>query len=370
MPLGTVITGLAVRSALGEDAEALWAAVQSGASALAPARGFDASGFGDPRVAQVWTEAESAEDDPALRILGSHGRLLDGVARAAHAAADLAALPREEVGLFVGLGMVDAPQADLVPAALASRDADGRLSLTRFFAGGYRSVHPLWPLSMLGNVAAGQVAIDLDLRGDNLVTASDADAGLRALLEAARSVHDGACRAALAGGASGRVGPACLARLTLQGRLPGVSPGEGGAALVLEGEASAAGRGRTVLARVRGGATAFGRAGGRPGPDAAAFERALTAALTEAGASGADLVLAHADGHPATEEAEAAALERTGLSGARRVTSKRAVGHLGAGAAALDACLAAQALQAGTRRAVVVAAGAYGGAGALVLEAA
>ena len=40
--------------------------------------------FAVGEAAQIWREAYTPEDDPALRILGPHGRLLDGVALEAH----------------------------------------------------------------------------------------------------------------------------------------------------------------------------------------------------------------------------------------------------------------------------------------------
>jgi 3-oxoacyl-[acyl-carrier-protein] synthase II len=251
-----VITAAAVRTALGTDAETTWARLQAGESAVGPVQGFDARGFGDVRAAQIWREPEGPEDDPALRILGSHGRLLDEVAREVHDAGALAALARETVGLFVATDMVDSPVEDLRAAALASRDEAGGTSLADFFGGAYRQIHPLWPLSMLNNVAVGQIAIDLDLRGDNLVLASDALAGVRALIEAARSVAAGACRAAIAAGVAGRVSPALLQRRAFQGR--DGPPGEGAAAIVLERASDARARGVRPLARVRGGTTTFG----------------------------------------------------------------------------------------------------------------
>ncbi len=251
------ITAAALRTALGNDAATVWRRIQAGESAVAPVKGFDASGFGeDVQAAQIWTEPETPEDDPALRILGPHGRLLDAVALEAHAAAGLESVPRERVGLFVGMGMVDSPIDDLITAALAARNGSDRLSLTSFFAGAFRQIHPLWPLSMLNNVAAGQIAIDLDLRGDNLVLAADGPGGIRALLEAAYAVDEGACRCAIAAGVSGRVAAAVLARRVLDRR--DEPPGEGSAALVLEREKDALARGAPVLGIVRGGATSFG----------------------------------------------------------------------------------------------------------------
>ena len=359
------VTAAALRCALGETPAQAWSRVRAGESGLAPITTFDASGFGDPKAAVLWTSPDGPEDDPALRILGSHGRILDAVAREAHDAAGFGALARERVGLFAGMGMVDAPVHDLAAAALASRRGGQPLTLDAFFRGGYRAVHPLWPLSMLGNVAVGQVSIDLDLRGDNLVLSSEADAGLRAVLEGARSVQSGACDAALVGGASGRVTPQALARLALQERLGPVEPGEGGAMLALARDGAA-------LAYVAGGGSAYGRSLLGSGPDAEAWARALRAALAEADAAAAsiDLVFLHAEGLREADLAEEEALADVGLGEAATVRTKEALGHATAGAGPVDLALATAALGSDARRVLVLASGPLGGASALVLEAA
>lgn len=369
MGLRVAVTAAALRSALADDPHAAWQRLVAGESALAPIEGFDASGFGAPQAAQIWKEPDGPEDDPALRILGPHGRILDAVARAAHAAGCLDALPRERIGLFAGMGMVDAPVHDLAAAAVAARLPGAGLTLDAFFDGGYRAIHPLWPLSMLGNVAVGQVSIDLDIRGDNLVLASDADAGLRALLEGARSVARGDCSAALAAGVSGRVTPQALARLALQERLGPVELGEGGAGLTFD--LPTPDRDVSARAWLTGGGTAYGRSL-EGGPDFDAWRRAIGAALAEAGleASAIDLVFCHAEGHGPADREERDALEAVGLDGARAIRSKEALGHLGAGAPAADLALAVAALGEDGARALILAGGPLGGAGALVVEAA
>jgi 3-oxoacyl-(acyl-carrier-protein) synthase len=319
-------------------------------------------------------------------MLGHHGRILAAAARAAHDEAGFAALRREDVGLFAAMGSVDPAAADLAPAVLASRPAGGAFDLARFFESGFRAIHPLWPLKMLNNVAAGQVAIDLDVRGEGLVLASDADAGTQTLGEALDAIADGVVRGALAGGVSEQLSPHSLARRRL--RVPeaaaaSASPlGEGGAVLALEAPGSAADRGARVLALLAGAGSAF--AAGGPGDLADALERAARDALEDAGRRPADVDAVFAGGD---DGAVAEALRR--LLGPRardaaRVSTRGAIGDLLAGAAAADVAIAVRAIRAGAlppaaggapRRArpacvLVLAHGAAGGAGALVVEAA
>jgi 3-oxoacyl-[acyl-carrier-protein] synthase II len=290
VPYRAAIVGCAATTALGADLDETWAALRAEKSAAQPWP--DSGGWGGrpPQVARMPDARSGLEDDPALRILGRHGEWLDLCARRAHAEARLGELPREEVGLFVALGMVDSPPEELASAVLASRGADGVFDLARFFEGGFRTVHPLWPLSMLANVAVGQVAIGLDLRGDNVVLGSEGDAGARAIGEAWQALSLGTVKAALAGGAAEPISEASLARYDLRGtlehptrtRLNEVLPGEGSAVLALEDPASARARAVPILGYVAGHGMAFGQAAG---PDA------MGAALASAGLTHADVDL-------------------------------------------------------------------------------
>ena len=403
------IVAAAARTALGRDLPATWEALLAGEGSVRPVTGFDASGFGTPCAAQVATEAAATDGDPAMRILGRHGHLLLGMIAEVHERGEVDRVPRERVGLFVALGTTDSPVEDLAPGVLASRGSDSRLDLARFFAGAYRQVHPLWPLAMLNNVAAGQIAIDLDLRGDNTVLSSESDAGVRACLEAVHSLREGTADVALTGGVAETVAPASLARLRLRGVLgdgparplapdgAGCSPGEGAAAFVLAPERALGAR--RPLAFLRGGATAWGRDPARPGPTREAFRRAVAEALRASGVKGDDLdaVFLHAEGRAEQDRAELLAVGDVCGRRARLVALKGALGHAGSAAPFLDLAVAVRAVAAGTlpptlpagprlaeaegrsatraeaavlRRILVVAAGAHGGAGALVLEAA
>jgi 3-oxoacyl-[acyl-carrier-protein] synthase II len=382
--LAVALPAAEVVTALGGDLAATWDALLAGATAVSS---FGPAGEG-PRAAPVFGDAEQ-EDDPILRILGRPGQLLERAVRRASDGARLAALARERVGLHVAIGMGDLGVEDLGPAVLASREG-GRLDLARFFAGGYRQIHPLWPLSALGNVGVGQISIDLDVRGDNLVLASEADAGLRAILEGAFAVAEGACDATLAGGASEALGPGAFLRLALRGRE--AAPGEGAAALALVREGDGA-----PLGLLRGGATAFGLAEGGLGPTEDAVGRAVEGALRSAGwaARDVDAVFLHAEGTEALDEAEVRAVDRTLGARVRLVATKGALGHLAAAAPAADVAIALAACHAGRlppsrapaplldatrgrlaaapvacplRRFMVLASSSHGGAGALAAE--
>jgi 3-oxoacyl-(acyl-carrier-protein) synthase len=356
VPFRAAIVGGAATTAFGDLAatvEALWA----GRSAVMPwpeAAAWD----GRPPWAARIPDVRGSEDDPTQRMLGRHGEWLDLCARAAHAQAGFRALPPEDVGLFAALGMVDSPPEDLAASVVASRGADGVVDPARFFAGAYRSIHPLWPLAMLANVAAGHVSIGLDLRGDNVVLASDACAGGRALAEACRALEVGAAQAVLAGGAAEPVTESSLVRRDLQGSLmrapkpstAGFAPGEGGAVLALEEPGSARERGARILGWISGSGAAVGDHAMR-----VATERALMSAQQEL----ADIDLWLMGGLPLPQgtilrtgwEKDLVAAWLASPGDQRWVGAGAALGDLGPAAAAFDVLLALACFERGVPRA-------------------
>jgi hypothetical protein len=230
-------------TALGEGLLATLEAMRRGLGAVRP---LEDLGDGCSGARLEGERPESAAAGPGGRVVTPHGAVLDRVGAAVHAAARGAALPPEAVGLYVATGMIDSAPADLLPAIAASRGGDGDFDAGRFLEDGFRSLHPLWPLAMLPNVVVGQMAADLDVRGDHLVTGPEADA-----------VRDGVVRGAVAAGVSETVGPGSLARARLRG-VAATPIGEGGAALWLEREDEARARGLSPLGRLCGWATAFG----------------------------------------------------------------------------------------------------------------
>jgi 3-oxoacyl-(acyl-carrier-protein) synthase len=353
VPPPVAIVGVGARTALGPDLETTWEAIEAGRSAL------EVVGTWEERVPLLGArlpEAEpGADDDSVARILGHHGAILQACARAAHEAARGAEIPREAFGAYVATGMVDARPQDLARAAAASRAADGTVDLDAFFGGAFREIHPHWPLSMLGNVAVGQVATDLEIRGDDVVLASGPDAGAAAFVEALDALRDGVVRAALVAGVSERVCPASIERVFSRSGTFAHPPGEGGAALVLEDDASAKARGVRVLGHVLGAATAFD-----PGGREAIWRDSVAAAADEA--------LAHAALRRA--DVSLVVLDGTGpLHGTRGTPFEpaRSVGGLGAGAIAFGVVASLRAMKRGGT-ALVCALSPLGGAGAVVVD--
>lgn len=370
-----VITGAGIVCALGSTPPSVWDAVISGNHGIRPLEGFDASGFDCAVGAQVPALSPHAlgVDPRETRIMNTHSSILLKATRDAFLASglDAAPIPRESIAFFAGMGMVDYRIEDLLPAVVKSCDAQGALDYASFYAEGYREIHPLWPLSMLNNISFCQVAIDLDIQGENTVFSPHADSGAQAVSEAMKCVEEGKCTAAVAAGVSETITPLSLARAQLSGILntsaesgedpvkpfdvnrKGTAPGEGCGVVVLELSSSAEKRGIAPLAVMSGYGTSFDPEPGCPGPSAKALTAAMKSALARAEihSSAIDLVISHGEGTPDGDRKEIEAIHEVFSESAERVkvfSSKGAVGHLLAAAPVVDLVLGISILRNGT----------------------
>ena len=370
-----VITGAGIVCALGNSLPSVWDAVVSGHHGIRPLEGFDAAGFDCAVGAQVPAlSPHSLGIDPRdTRIMNTHSSMLLKAARDAFSASGLDAtpLPKETIAFFAGMGMVDYRVEDLLPAVLNSLDTRGELDYAAFYTGGYREIHPLWPLSMLNNISFCQVAIDLDIQGENTVFSPHADSGAQAVSEAVKCVEEGKCAVALAAGVSETITPLSLARGHLSGILnrsaesgevsvkpfdlnrKGTVLGEGCGVVVLELHSSAEKRGVVPLAAVSGYGTSFDPEAGCPGPSARAIVASMKSALARAEIhpSDIDLIISHGEGSPDGDRKEIEAIQQLFSESTERVkvfSSKGAVGHLLAGAPVVDLVLGMAILRSGT----------------------
>jgi 3-oxoacyl-[acyl-carrier-protein] synthase II len=83
---------------------------------------------------------------------------------------------------------------------------------------------PLWPLSMLNNISFCQVAMNLDIQGENTVFSPHGDSGVMAVAEGMKALWDQRARVVLCGGVSEKVNPLSLARAHLNGILNTTGP--------------------------------------------------------------------------------------------------------------------------------------------------
>ncbi|ATL32214.1 beta-ketoacyl-[acyl-carrier-protein] synthase family protein [Streptomyces formicae] len=234
-------------------------------------------------------------------------------------------------------------------------------------AGQPERVSPLALPRSVPNMAAGEVAIDLDARGPNFTTASACASGATAIGVARDLLRSGTCDIVLTGGsesARSRMTATCFTRmraLSRRGAEPhlasrpfdaardGFVLGEGAAVLVLERLSHARARQAPVMALLRGyGAGSDAHHPVAPHPDGEGAARSIGAALQDAGCAPRDigLVNAHGTSTPLNDAAEAAALTRVfGLDVPPVTASKGVIGHALGAAGAIQAAYTVLALR-------------------------
>jgi 3-oxoacyl-[acyl-carrier-protein] synthase II len=369
-----VITGTGMVSSLGFTATATWDALLAGKSGIGPIRGFDAGGFDCPLAAQVKqvSPSELGIHPRDARIMDTHSFMMMKCSHDAYKEArlDTASCAGEDIGFFAGMGMVDYHVDDLLPTVMRSSDDEGNVDYDKFFSGGYQEIYPLWPLSLLNNISFCQVAISLDIRGENAVFSPHADSGAQAIAEGAEALLARKARAVLAGGVSMKVSPQSLARAHLSGVLyrgeggedatcrpfsvsrRGTVMGEGCGMVVMELLSSALSRGVRAGIKISGFGFSFGKAEGPSGPAAGAICRSMQKAMEKAGLrqKEIDLIIANGDGTLSGDRNEMEAIETVFSESMDEISiysSKGSLGNMYAASPAGDVILGSYMLQHG-----------------------
>ena len=181
---------------------------------------------------------------------------------------------------------------------------------------------------MIGNIAAGNLAIRYGMKGECINVVTACATGAHCIGQAVRDIRHGYTDVALAGGAEESVNPICIAGFANLGALSreedplrasrpfdlnreGFVAGEGAGAVILESLEHALARGAKPLAEITG----FGSTGDAyhmtaPDPEGEGVVRAMRIALEEGGFTPADLghFNAHGTGTHANELTESKAL--------------------------------------------------------------
>ena len=350
------VTGMGIISPLGNDINSFWQALTRGECGIGPITRFDTTGF------KVHIAAEVKGFDPVqFGMEAGDARRMDLFTQYAMAAAHQAMaqsglegrVAPERLGVNISSGI----------GGIETMYKESEKLLTR----GPGRVSPLCIPTMIGNMAAGNVAIRYKAEGECVPVITACATSTHSVGEAYRLIRHGYLDAVITGGSEASVTPIAIAGFTscmalseanepLASSLPfdarrkGFVLGEGAAVLVLENWEHAAARGAKVLGELVGyGATCDAFHITAPQPEGDGARRAILLALKEAGDTGAErlYINAHGTGTPLNDKTETQAIKNAlGEERARMAaisSIKGATGHMlgAAGGAELIATLLA-----------------------------
>ncbi|MEU8696263.1 beta-ketoacyl-[acyl-carrier-protein] synthase family protein [Streptomyces sp. NPDC048680] len=354
-PFAAAVTGIGLVTAAGVGTEATWRGVSEAATA--------------PSVPHL-PELQGLPCDFMYTITGLDTRAVLGVAtqRLMDRFSQLAVIAAREAVADAGL---DPSVWDSSRVAVVIGSAHGGLPFydaqhTALTERGARRVSPkLAPLTVV-NGAASSVATDLGAHGPSQAVSTACSSGTVALGTAHQMLRTGACDIVVAGGAESvrsrlLIASACQLKAVSTRRddpesacrpfdthRDGFVVGEGAGLLVLERPEHARARGATVRAHLAGyGASSDAYSAVAPDPEGLGIERALRAALADAGVAAADIghVNAHGTSTVANDLIETTMLRRV-LGEHPLVTSTKAMtGHTLGAAGGIETALTVLALQ-------------------------
>ena len=354
-----VITGMGAVTPVGIGVETFFDNLIKGVCGVGPITRFDTRDY------KVKLAAEVKDFDPeAAGIDRAQAKRSDLFAQYAMAAAMQAVsdsgiegnVAPERFGVYVGSG-IGGMQTFVQETEKLLNRGPGRVS-------------PFFVPMMIGNMAAGNIAIQFGAQGPSLPVVTACATSSHAIGEAYRAIRFGYADAVIAGGAEATVIPLAVAgfanmkalsesedpaaaSLPFDARRGGFVIGEGSGIVVLEEYEHALARGAKIYAEVCGyGNTCDAYHITAPHPEATGAANAFRLALQEAGWQGEKLYInAHGTGTAMNDKGETQAIKRAlGEEAARAAlvsSTKSMTGHMLGAAGAAEAVVSVLALKEG-----------------------
>lgn len=354
-----VVTGLGAVNALGNDISSMWENAVAGKHGIAPITHFDTSDF------RATLAAEVKDFNPLTYMERGEVRRLDlsvqfAVAAAAQAGADSGidgAIDPKRIGCYFSSG---------IGGIQTAFEESNKLT-----AKGARRVSPYTITNMMGNAAAGTVAIKHNCKGACMSLTTACASSTHAIGEAYRAIAHGYADAMYTGGTEAAIVPVavagfincqalCCATDPDRASIPfdkernGFVMGEGAACLILEEYEHAKARGAKIYAEVVGfGSTCDAHHITAPDPEGEGGADAIAQAMETVGACDVSklYINAHGTSTPMNDKIETLSIKRAfGDEDAHKLmvsSTKGAVGHMLGAAGATEAVMAVMALQTG-----------------------
>jgi 3-oxoacyl-[acyl-carrier-protein] synthase II len=349
-----VVTGLGAVSAAGIGVEANWAGVCSGVS----------TAIRCPLLADLPVQL-------ACRVPDFDARAMFGnqVVRRTDRSTLLGLMAAREAVADAGLdpSTWDGARVAIVLGTSSGGHGVFEAAYRRFLTDGPKWVPPLLGITGPMNLLAGYLSVPMRAYGPNFVVNTACASGVTAIGTARQLLRADMCDVVVTGGAEAPLTGLLLSGLAQMGATSkrhddpagasrpfdvdrdGLVLAEGAGIAVLERESDARARGAVPRAMVAGyGASADGYHMSAPDPNGAGAERAIRAALADAGIDGRDIdhVNAHGTSTPANDLTESLAINR--VYDRPAVTSTKGVtGHPLGAAGALESVYSVLALENG-----------------------
>ena len=352
-----VITGMGTINPLGKNVNEFWENIKANKNGLSFVDQFDASDFPVKIVGAV------KDFDPTEYIDKKEARRMDRFTQFAlcaskqaleQAGTDFSDVDPFRAGVIIGVGIggLNMTEAEVTKF----NEKPDKVSV--FFI----------PM-MIGNMAAGTVAMKTGFKGDNYCTTTACASGTHAIGEAFRKIKDGYLDVCLCGGSE-----ACISRFALSGfnnmkalsqateldkastpfdaNRQGFVLGAGAGVLCLEEYEHAKARGANIIAEVAGyGATGDAYHMTSPSPTGEAAAHAMKMAYEEAGLSAdqVNYINAHGTSTGLNDKYETTAIKiALGEDAARKTvinSTKSMMGHLLGAAGGVEAIVTALSVQ-------------------------
>lgn len=359
-----VVTGMGVISPVGNDIPTFWDSLVSGKNGISLITRYDTENH------KVKVAAEVKDFEPTLYMEKSALRKTDlftqyAVGAATQAVEDsgiIGQVNEERFGVYIGSG---------VGGLITTVEQIGRYN-----EGGEKKVSPFLIPMMIGNIAAGTVAIKYHAQGPCLPVVSACATSTHAIGEAYRAIKHGYADAILAGGSEAAIVPVGISGFTnckalstapdpesacmpFDKRRHGFVMGEGAGVLVLEEYEHAKARGAKIYGEISGyGNTCDAYHITAPHPDGTGSSRAIAEALNGAlELTGLSLdsaqvyINAHGTSTPLNDKTETMAIKiALGEDHARKAiisSTKSMTGHMLGATGAVEAIASLLAMESG-----------------------
>ena len=348
-----VVTGLGAVTPIGNNVADFWNGIKEGKVGIGPITKFDTTDYKVKIAAEV--KDFNAKDHMDPRAARRMDPFCQYAVTAAKEAFEDAGLDMEKedsfrVGVIVGSGIGSLPQVEN--------------NYEKILTKGPGKVNPLMVPMMISNMAAGNISIQLGLRGKCTDVVTACASGTHSIGDAFRAIQYGDAEVMLAGGTESCICPTGVAGFTAltaltktedaaRASIPfdkersGFVLGEGAGIVVLEELEHAKARGARIYAELVGyGATADAFHITSPAEDGAGAARAMELAMEEAGVQPSEVEYINAHG-PSTHHNdlfETRAIHKAFGDAAKDLvvnSTKSMIGHLLGAAGGVEAVVTA-----------------------------